>query len=105
MTLALEIPPSARIRASRSLALCTLLSVLFLPVLISWLGPLPPEQLHYTSAVAQIISSESGKETSSADQDVKLPDAWNQTRRGFGGIIEYVIDLRAIDSSREQSVL
>jgi signal transduction histidine kinase len=82
-----------------------LLFVLFLPVLISWLGPVPPEQLHYTSAVAQIISSESGKEASSADQDVKLPDAWNQTRRGFGGIIEYVIDLRAIDSAREQSVL
>ena len=105
MSLALESRNDSTTQAKRWLAVGLILSVLFLPVFISWLGPVPPSQLHYTSAVARVLFDDRNKDKATSDEDVRLPDAWNQTRRGFGGLIEYVIELRPIDSTREQSVL
>lgn len=105
MTLALEITGRTGSRAKRWLAFGLVFSVLFLPVLISWLGPVPPEQLHYTSAVAHVVFKDGDRDGAGARQEVKLPDAWNQTRRGFGGLVEYLIELRPIDKARELSVL
>ncbi len=105
MTLTLEISDPAGTRTRRWLALGLVFSVLFLPVVISWLGPVPPEQLHYSSAVAHVVFKDGQKDFAGEDRDVKLPDAWNQTRRGFGGLVEYVIELRAIDKAVEQSVM
>jgi hypothetical protein len=105
MTLALEITNPAGIRTRRWLALGLMFSVLLLPVLVSWLGPVPPEQLRYASAIAGVLHTDRNKESSGTPTEVKLPDAWNQTRRGFGGLVEYVVELRPIDRMREQSVL
>ena len=105
MTLAIESTSPTEARAKRWLAFSLVFAVLYLPVLISWLGPVPPEQLHYASATANIVFDDGNKESSGTVQQIRLPDAWNQTRRGFGGLVEYVIELRPIDSAREQSVL
>ena len=51
-----------------------------------------PEQLHYSSAVAHVVFKDGQKEFAGEDRDVKLPNAWNQTRRGIGGLVEYVIE-------------
>jgi len=88
----------------RWLALWLLLPVIFLPIALSWLGPVPSENWHYVFADAGIISSDTPVAGMQIDGPVKLPDAWTQTRRGFGGLIEYRIDLRALDASVAQSV-
>src|SRR5204862_5572763 len=51
------------------------------------------------------VFTDGSKDGPGANQEMKLPDGWNQTRRGFGGLVEYVIELRPIDRTREQSVL
>lgn len=104
MTIALDSGSKTDNRAKGWL-ICLVFFVLFLPVLISWLGPTPPEQLHYTLAKAHIVFKDGANESAGASQQIQLPDAWNQTRRGFGGLVEYVIDLRPIDGTRQQSVL
>src|SRR3954465_6963198 len=88
----------------RWLALWLLLPVIFLPIALSWLGPVPSENWHYVFADAGIISSDTPVAGMQIEGPVKLPDAWTQTRRGFGGLIEYRIDLRALDASVAQSV-
>jgi signal transduction histidine kinase len=105
MTITSEIAGPAGTRARRGFALGLVFCVLFLPVLISWLGPVPPERLHYTSAVAHIVFRDGIGEDAGTSRDVTLPDSWNQTRRGFGGLIEYSIALRPVDEAGEQSVL
>ena len=77
----------------------------FLPVAISWLGPVPPEQLHHSSAVAHVVFKDGQKDFAGEDRDVKLPDAWTRPAADFGGLVEYVIELRAIDRAVEQSVM
>lgn len=105
MTIALELSEPAGLRTRRWLALGLLFFVLFLPVLLSWLGPEPPQQFRYASASAHVVLKDGQTDAPGDDREVKLPDPWNQTRRGFGGLVEYAIALRPIDAAIEQSVL
>lgn len=65
------------------------------PLLLSNFASPPSINWRYQSAEAEIVESRSASELGpSGKRAVKLPDSWNQARRGFGGTIDYSIDLR-----------
>ena len=64
-----------------------------LPFALSTLGSSPSSAWRYQSAVAEVLEASSGSDAAiSGEQNVLLPDAWNQTRRGFGGTIDYRVN-------------
>src|SRR5690242_373092 len=106
MTAALDSQKVISSRARRWLILGLLFPVIFFPVAISWLGPVPSADWLYVSAVAHVVTS--GTPAGRADTpDVgrtQLPESWNRARPGFGGTVEYRISLRAGDAGAAQSL-
>ncbi len=104
MTLTIEIPPGND--ANKAMARAgpaVFRAVPAGPDLLAWSGAARATALHVGCRAHRLQGRQQGD--LGANQDVKLPDAWNQTRRGFGGLVEYLIELRPIDSAREQSVM
>ena len=61
-----------------------------LPILLSYLAPVAPTGTMRSVARAEIVASnDPASRDQGAAQEVSLPDAWDRSRRGFGGTINY----------------
>ena len=61
-----------------------------LPILLSYLAPEAPKDTERRLARAEIVASNDSAVRDQRDaQEVTLPDAWDRSRRGFGGTISY----------------
>lgn len=66
-----------------------LLGVLLLPVVLSYAASSPPAASKRDNAMTQVVEADGVARSDTRTQQVSLPDAWDQTRRGFGGVIDY----------------
>lgn len=67
-----------------------LLLVAVSPIILSFFAPIAPEQTERRVASAEIVTSDDAvPQAQYGSQDTSLPDAWDRSRRGFGGTIDY----------------
>ncbi len=58
-------------------------------IILSFLAPEAPGQTERRFAQAEIVAANDPAQQQSGSQETSLPDAWDRTRRGFGGTIDY----------------
>jgi signal transduction histidine kinase len=81
-----------------------LVAVLLLPVALSYTTSSPPAERKHDNATAQVIDADGVARSNDQARQVPLPDAWDQTRRGFGGVIDYRFAINARKDGPGQAV-
>jgi signal transduction histidine kinase len=81
-----------------------LLGVLLLPVALSYTVSSPPDASRRDTAIAQLVEADGVTRSNDQARQLSLPDPWDQSRRGFGGVVDYRFAVDARKDGPRQAV-
>jgi signal transduction histidine kinase len=94
------------IRSSTPIILVLFLFVIILPILLSFLASAPPADAQRNVALAEVVQTDGAQSHErSGPKETSLPDAWDQTRNGFSGTIDYQFVIKNVPESAPRSAI